>query len=52
MTSNSTDQPNAEQLAAQIDRLHQRIDRLQFWLDNLYRQTGKLAKHIAEQETK
>ena len=52
MTSNSTDQPTAEQFAAQIDRLHQRIDRLQFWLDTLYRQTGKLAKHIAEQETK
>ena len=52
MTSNSTDQPTAEQLAAEIDRLHQRIDRLQFWLNNLYRQTGKLAELIAEQETK
>ena len=52
MTSNSADQPTAEQLAAQIDRLHQRIDRLQFWLNNLYRQAEKLAKHIAEQETK
>ena len=52
VTSNSADQPTAEQLAAQIDRLTRRIDRLQFWLDNLYRQTEKLAKHIAEQETK
>ena len=50
MTSNSTDQPNAEQLAAQIDRLTRRIDSLQFWLDSLYRQTGKLAKILADHE--
>lgn len=49
-TSNSADRPNAEQLAAEIDRLDQRVDRLQFWLDSLYRQTGKLAKHIAEED--
>ena len=52
MTSDSADQPNAEQLAAQIDRLTRRIDSLQFWLDNLYRQAEKLAELIAEQETK
>ena len=52
MTRDSADQPTAEQLAAQIDRLTRRIDSLQFWLDSLYRQTGKLAKHIAEQESK
>ena len=52
MTPDSADQPNAEQLAAQIDRLDQRIDRLQFWLDRLYRQAKKLAELIAEQETK
>ena len=49
MTSDSADQPNAEQLAAQIDRLTRRIDSLQFWLDNLYRQAEKLAKHVTQQ---
>ena len=52
MTRDSADQPTAEQLAAEIDRLNQHVERLQFWLDNLYRQTEKLAELIAEQETK
>lgn len=52
VTSNSTDQPTAEQLAAEIDRLDQRIDRLQFWGDRTSQHLAKLAELIAEQETK
>lgn len=52
MTRDSADQPNAEQLAAEIDRLDQRIDRLQFWGDRTSQHLAKLAELIAEQENK
>ena len=52
MTSDSTDRPNVDQLAAEIDRLHQRIDRLQFWGDTTTRHLEKLAETLAEQENK
>lgn len=52
MTSDSTERPNVEQLAAEIDRLNQRIDRLQFWLVNAYHLLEKLAEKLAEQENK
>lgn len=50
MTRDSTDQPNAEQLAAEIDRLNKRIYRLQFWGDTTTRHLEKLAELIAEQD--
>ena len=48
----NTAPPHNAPSTPQTDRLHKRLNRLQFWGDTTTRQLEKLAKHIAKQETK